>query len=131
MVFTTAEFQEFLTCNGIRHITSVPYHPASNGLAERAGQTVKQGLWKSTSADDMETQISKFLFRYYIIPHSTTGASPDELLMGWWLRPQLDLILPNVATNVFKSQVRPKMGHDQGMKDRIFVANDLVLSAVS
>ena len=33
--FTSVEFQEFMKRNGIRHITSAPYHPATNGLAER------------------------------------------------------------------------------------------------
>ena len=44
---TGEEFQEFLTMNGIRHIASALYQPASNGLAERAVQIVKQGVRKA------------------------------------------------------------------------------------
>ena len=52
--FVSAEFKEFLTKNDICHITSAPYHPFSNGLAERAEQTVKQGikkLWQGSTKD--------------------------------------------------------------------------------
>ena len=45
--FMSAEFENFLASNGIRHITSAPYHPATNGLAEGAVQNVKRGLKKS------------------------------------------------------------------------------------
>ena len=34
--FVSTEFFEFLKSNGIRHVTSAPYHPATNGLAENA-----------------------------------------------------------------------------------------------
>ena len=44
--FTRKEFKEFVTSNGIKHITSAPHHPASNGLAERAVQIMKSGLKK-------------------------------------------------------------------------------------
>ncbi len=38
-VFTSDEFKDFLKQKSIRHNTSAPYHPASNGLAERNVQT--------------------------------------------------------------------------------------------
>lgn len=42
--FTSQQFQQFLKENGIVHITSSPYHPAINGLAERAVQIFKNGM---------------------------------------------------------------------------------------
>lgn len=39
--FTSVEFQDFMKLNGVRHVTLAPYHPATNGLAEGAVQTVK------------------------------------------------------------------------------------------
>lgn len=37
--FTADEFRAFLRSNGIKHIRSVPYYPAANGIAERFVQT--------------------------------------------------------------------------------------------
>ena len=33
--FTSQHFEEFMKLNGIKHIRSAPYHPATNGEAER------------------------------------------------------------------------------------------------
>ena len=46
--FTSEEFTQFLRVNGIRPVNAAPYHPASNGLAERAVQTFKRSIEEST-----------------------------------------------------------------------------------
>ena len=47
--FTSSDFEEFMQMIGICHIRTAPYHPASNGSAEQAVQTLKEGLKKLTS----------------------------------------------------------------------------------
>ena len=44
--FVSDEFETFLMSNGIAHVVSSPYHPATNGLAEKAVQIFKNGLKK-------------------------------------------------------------------------------------
>ena len=96
--FVSSEFQEFMQKNGIRHVKCVPYHPASNGLAERAVQTFKEGLKKVTQGD-IQTRLARFLFQYRITPHTTTGIAPAELMLGRRPRSHLDLH-PCTASNV-------------------------------
>ena len=57
--FTSSEFQTFMNRNGIKHITSAPYHPASNGLAEKAVQTFKNGMRKLKEGS-ISTRVSRF-----------------------------------------------------------------------
>ena len=42
--FMSSEFQNFCKINGIKHHTSAPYKPASNGQAEHAVQIIKNGV---------------------------------------------------------------------------------------
>ena len=123
--FTSSEFQEFVKRNGVRHITTAPYHPSSNGLAERAVQVFKEALRKST-AGDIETRLARFLFHYRSTPHTTTGVSPAELLLGRQLRTHLTLLQPDVAARVHTKQGQQKAGHDQHARSRIFDIQDKV-----
>ena len=59
--FSSYEFEQFCRKNGIRHIQVSPYHPASNGLAERAVQTFKQGFQKHTEGT-IQDRIAWLLF---------------------------------------------------------------------
>ena len=93
--FTSDEFARFLKKNGIRHIRTPPYHLASNGLAERAVQTFKEGMRKLKDGT-LETKLSRFLFKYRLTPHSSTGTAPSELMFGRCLRSQLDNLHPGL-----------------------------------
>ena len=45
-LFKSESFRQFVSLNCIQHLTFAPYHPASNGLAERAVQTFKNAMKK-------------------------------------------------------------------------------------
>ena len=111
-VFISSEFEDFLQKNGIHHIRTAPYHPASNGLAERAVQTLKEGLKKLTDGC-LETKLSRFLFQYRITPHTTTGQTPAQLLMGRCLRSHLDQLLLDLTSHVQDKQQFQKDRYDQ------------------
>ena len=125
--FVSQEFETFLTENGIKHVTSAPYHPASNGLAERAVQIVKRGL-KKVTAGSVNTRLSKLLLTYRMTPQSTTGISPAELLLGRRPRTRLDLLRPNTAERVEKKQMDQKARHDVRAKPRTFNEGDIVFA---
>ncbi len=93
--FTSTEFEQFCKQRGIKHKTTPPYHPQSNGLAERFVQTFKKAIKKSgTTSGNVQNALRNFLARYRVTPHSTTGRTPSEMLMNRRLRTNLDLLHP-------------------------------------
>ena len=122
--FTSNEFQEFTTRNGIRHTKTTPNHPASNGLAERGVQTFKEGLKKMTEGS-VETKLARFLFQYRLTPLSTTGQSPAELLLGRQPCAHLDQLAPNLHAQVQHKQLKQKVCHDQNSRPQTFEIGDL------
>ena len=110
--YQCVEFQTCMKCNGIRHVRCAPYHPSSNGLAERVVQTFKEAMKKTKG--DIDVHIARFLFQYRITPHATTGQSPAQLLVKRQPRSALDLMVPDVGSSVQKNQERQKMDHDRG-----------------
>ncbi|BHF58176.1 hypothetical protein SprV_0100112600 [Sparganum proliferum] len=123
--FTSAEFEDFMEKNGIRHFTTAPYHAASNGLTERAVQTIKHGLAKQTEAD-LATKLSRFLFSYRITPNDSTGASPAELMFKRQLRTRLDLLNPSTHDRIIARQTKMKARYDANTRPRVVAPNEIV-----
>ena len=105
--FTSADFAEFMKVNGIKHIRCAPYHPSSNGCAERFVQTFKRAISSGIHRNlSREQQLMSFLLTYRTSPHSTTGVSPCKLFFNRDLRTRLDLLFPNVRRRVDEKQER-------------------------
>lgn len=112
--FPSSELQAFLKSNGIKTIFSSPYHPASNGAAERFVKTLKRGLRKSSSKSSKLHRLHEFLLTYRSTPHSVTGQPPSELLWGRRIRTRLDLVRPDLRGRMAKrgeGVLHPKVFH--------------------
>ncbi|KAK9394668.1 hypothetical protein NXF25_015196 [Crotalus adamanteus] len=97
--FTCFEFQAFLQANLIRHTTSAPFHPSSNGQAERMVRTTKDALKRHMAADI--TRLADFLLVHCTTPCTATGKSPTELCWGRRLITKLGRLHPDqVASQV-------------------------------
>ncbi|KAG8193250.1 hypothetical protein JTE90_005596 [Oedothorax gibbosus] len=77
--------------NGITHIRTAPYHPNSNGIAERAVCTTKSALKKITEGPFAQ-RLARFLFSYRRTPSAAMGRSPAENMFGRPMRSSLDLL---------------------------------------
>ena len=107
--FIAEEFDEFTKRNGIKHVKSAPYHPASNGLAERFVQSLKQSL--KASANDGRSlcqRLSSYLLTYRSTAHATTGVPPCKLLFQRDLRTRLSLLQPSCEKSVLDKQSQQK-----------------------
>jgi len=126
-VFTMVEFQDFCSKNGIKHVKRAPYHPACNGLAERALQTFKEPMKRADPQESLSIRVSRFLFKYRLTPHSTTELSPAELLLGCCPHSHFDFMLPNLASKVRSKEYSQKVQHDKKSKPQIFSIGSNVL----
>lgn len=128
--FTSVEFKDFVKHDGIKHTLVAPYHPQSNGLAERGVQILKKAL-KRQDFDgrkwSLQQRLANFLLRYRVTPHSTTGTTPAELFLKRQLHTRLSCIKPNLREYVEGKQQKIKEQHDgRNFKMREFQKEDQV-----
>eukprot|EP00731_Ephydatia_muelleri_P031413 Em0022g927a len=125
--FASKNFEAFCYSNNIIHAKSTPYHPKTNGLAERAVRTFKGRMKASKgSAADWELRLKRFLIAYRNTPQKSTGRAPAELLIGWKIRTKLDLLKPDVSINIDKAVIEQKLHHDKHAKPKIFTTGQHV-----
>lgn len=99
--FTSDQFKLFLKNNGITHKMGAPYHPATNGQAERYVQTVKDKLKAlKCSRSEINMTLLDILSAYRRTVHPATGKSPSMLVFGRQLKTRIDLMIPSVDHGV-------------------------------
>ncbi|XP_052238360.1 uncharacterized protein K02A2.6-like [Dreissena polymorpha] len=121
--FTSAEFREFIEKYGITHITSSPLHQQTNGLAEKAVQTVKNLIKKCSETGD---DIYLALLELRNTPRDNNG-SPMQRLMGRRAKTlipmkqtlrQPETTSENVAPKLLEFREKQKFYYDQHAKSR-------------
>ena len=86
----TDDFKHYCHMNGIRHITSAPHHPSSNGMAECVVEVVKEGLKRMVDGD-LHKKLNHFLFHYRVTPPPPPPPPPPIPQVGlpqlscWWV----------------------------------------------
>ena len=120
--FINSDFEEFMTNNDIKHITSASYHLAKNGQAERAVKSFKDSL-KKIKEEDIETQRCKILLQYRIT--SYTAELPMKRKLTTRLR-----IYPDLQLHKYEKQIVAKGKHDQHEKQVEFMKGDLVFAGI-
>jgi hypothetical protein len=105
--FSSQQFKIYCKNNFIRHVTSAPYRPQGNGLAENAVKNVKKCIKRALhESEDVNTALNKFLLQYRNCDHATTGVSPAVALQRRRLRTRLDALRPDTALVVRAAQER-------------------------
>ncbi|XP_018392965.1 PREDICTED: uncharacterized protein K02A2.6-like [Cyphomyrmex costatus] len=93
-IFVSETFKQFCRNSGIFQKLIAPGHPATNGLAERNVQTLKQRL-KSMQGESLtlSQKVREILFKYRATPLAC-GKSPAELYLHRAIRINLDILKP-------------------------------------
>ncbi|GFR18388.1 uncharacterized protein K02A2.6 [Trichonephila clavata] len=124
---TSYEFQRFIQRNGVKHKTSAPFKPSSNGQAERYAATLKQPLRTMHKYESIiQQKFSTFLMQYRKAPNVTTTHSPPMLFLKRDIRTRIDLLLPEL-----KTKIQDKLRRDNfEFLDRKFDVGDRVAMRV-
>ncbi|XP_054259670.1 uncharacterized protein LOC128984379 [Macrosteles quadrilineatus] len=93
-IFTSDTFHQFCKEGGIFQKFTAPGHPATNGLAERNIQTLKNRLFTMIEEPfTMKQKVREILFRYRATPLAS-GKTPSEPFLNRQIRIKLDALKP-------------------------------------
>ena len=93
--FTSQKFKNECECHGILQVTTAPFHPQSNGQAERFVDTLKRALKKiQTGGTSMDEALDTFLQAYRTTPNPVLegNTTPAEIIIKYPVRTHLELL---------------------------------------
>ena len=123
--FTSEDFAQFTMMNGVKHIRCAPYHPTSNGLAERFVQSLKMAL-KASVNNGLSLQHRVLNFSHYSTCHYWGDTLFVVLHRG--IRTRLDLLRPDRESHVLTKQAKQKAQHDQRARGNDFFIGQSVMA---
>ncbi|XP_055903103.1 uncharacterized protein K02A2.6-like [Eupeodes corollae] len=127
--FCSHQFKNFCESAGILHMKTAPFHPQSNGQAERFVDTLKRSLQKLKGEVTMQEALQQFLFMYRTTPNRNTpnSTSPAEAMYNRKIRTSLDLLIqPKLNQPVINEKQNLSFNRQYGAKHRSFAVGDAV-----
>lgn len=117
--FDSQAIETFCKNNKIAKMFSPPYHPQSNGWAERAVRTVKKCIKKmacdpKTRHVPMAHKLNNFLLKYRNTPNSVNGLTPNDCIFNF--RPRTLLSTLNEKRNADQPKEKEKRTERDGMQ---------------
>ncbi|XP_055612445.1 uncharacterized protein K02A2.6-like [Uranotaenia lowii] len=132
--FTSYQFERFCDTNAIMHLKTAPFHPQSNGLAERFVHIFKRSLKKIiTGGEALGEAFDTLLLCYRSTPcrSAPSGKSPGELLLGRLMRNSLDLLRPpSEVHKEGRTNQEDQFNKNHGIKARNYSIQSLVWAKV-
>ncbi|XP_062710659.1 uncharacterized protein K02A2.6-like [Aedes albopictus] len=130
--FSSVQFAEFCKKNGIQHLRISPYHPQSNGQAERFVETLKTALLKINEGEKISESLQIFLQAYRTTPSRTlNGKTPSQLMIGRNMRTVLSLLQPRQPmTSIINQRQNDQFNRKHGVVPRNLQAGDAVYANV-
>ncbi|XP_041774515.1 uncharacterized protein K02A2.6-like [Anopheles merus] len=123
--FTSEVFKEFCDANGIEHITTAPFHPQSNGQAERFVDTFKRALKKiRVEKASLKEALDLFLQTYRSTPNPMLDQhTPAEVMFNRATRTVHHLLRPLPSRESSVNSVFPKWRPGDLVYAKIFRGN--------
>ena len=99
--FESEVFRSMCQLLGIHKTRTTPYHPQSDGLAERLNRTIQTMLTFYVSQDqsDWDEHLPYIMMAYRASEQETTGITPNRMMFGRELSLPLNLFVSNPEEN--------------------------------
>ncbi|XP_053691513.1 uncharacterized protein K02A2.6-like [Sabethes cyaneus] len=131
---TSDRFESYCDKNGIVHLKTAPFHPQSNGLAERFVDTFKRSLKKIIAGGEtLDEAMDTFLLCYRTTPCRSApgGKSPADLMYGRPIRTSLELLRPPTPYHKLPSTAQEKQfNRKHGAKAQCYNQQDHIWAKV-
>lgn len=130
--FVAAETKQFFEEEGILHIRSAPFHPQSNGQAERFVDSVKRALTKAEGENSVHTVLQKYLQAYRSTHNPALGnTSPAKMMFGRDIRTIISLVKEQPAVMLERdTKMEQQFNRQHGaVKHQPYLAGDKIYAA--